>query len=42
MNEKNMNLAFQTGVKDAENAISKKHNVDDLIHYHALKKSGNH
>ena len=36
-----MEDAFAAGVKDAQDAISGKTTIDDLIHYHALKKTGN-
>jgi predicted acylesterase/phospholipase RssA len=42
MNEKDMEGAFAAGVKDATDAINNKVTIDDLIHYHALKKSGQH
>ena len=35
-----MERAFAAGVKDAEDAINGKSSIDDLIHYHALKKQG--
>lgn len=42
MNEKDMDNTFATGFKDAQDAIDNKVTIDDLIHYHALKKSGHH
>jgi hypothetical protein len=41
MNQKDMEAAFSAGTKDAEDAINGKSSIDDLIHYHALKKHGN-
>ena len=40
MNQRDMEAAFAAGMKDAQAAINQKMTVDDLIHYHALKKSG--
>lgn len=40
MNAKDMEAAFAAGAKDAEDAINGKTTIDDLIHYHALKKQG--
>lgn len=42
MNEKDMEAAFNLGFSDAGKAIDNKMSIDDLIHYHALKKSGSH
>ena len=42
MDQKDMEAAFDAGVTDANNAIDNKTTIDDLIHYHALKKTGNH
>ena len=42
MNQKDMEDAFAAGVADANAAIDNKTTIDDLIHYHALKKTGNH
>jgi len=41
MSQKDMENAFAAGEKDAQDAISGKVTIDDLIHYHAMKKSGN-
>ena len=43
LNEKQVNKAFAMGVKDAQDVINKGsvETMDDLIHYHALKKTGN-
>ena len=41
MNQKDMQAAFAAGEKDAQDAIDGKTSIDDLIHYHALKKQGN-
>jgi len=42
LNEKQVNSAFAMGVKDAQDVINKgPQSLDDLIHYHALKKTGN-
>lgn len=41
MSQRDMEDAFAAGVKDAQDAISGKTTIDDLIHYHALKKTGN-
>lgn len=43
LNEKQVNSIFAMGVKDAQDVINKgsKESLDDLIHYHALKKTGN-
>lgn len=40
MNQKQMETSFAVGEKDAAAAIDKKTTIDDLIHYHALKKTG--
>lgn len=40
MNQKDMEGAFSAGAKDAQDAINGKSTIDDLIHYHALKKQG--
>jgi len=41
LSEKQVNSAFAMGVKDAQNVINNPNSLDDLIHYHALKKTGN-
>lgn len=43
LNEKQVNSIFAMGVKDAQDVINKgaTESLDDLIHYHALKKTGN-
>jgi len=43
LSEKQVNSAFAMGVKDAQDVINKgsAESLDDLIHYHALKKTGN-
>jgi hypothetical protein len=42
LSEKQVNAAFAMGLKDAQNVINKgPQSLDDLIHYHALKKTGN-
>lgn len=41
MNQRDMEASFAVGYKDAQDAIDNKMTIDDLIHYHALKKSGN-
>ena len=35
-----MEGAFAAGTKDAQDAINGQSSIDDLIHYHALKKHG--
>jgi len=43
MSTKQVQDAFTLGVKDAEAAIAKGpgESLEDLIHYHAMKKTGN-
>ena len=41
MDLKDMEAAFAVGYKDSQDAIDEKVTIDDLIQYHALKKSGN-
>jgi hypothetical protein len=42
LSAKQVNAAFAMGVKDAQDVINKgsAQSLDDLIHYHALKKTG--
>ena len=44
MSEKQVDQAFDIGIADAQSVIAsnglESNSLDDLIHYHALKKSG--
>merc|ERR1712224_361845 len=40
MDQKQMEDTFALGEKDADAAIAKKMTIDDVVHYHALKKTG--